>query len=113
LKYLLLVVASLLSFFPMNAMAAQKQSAKINFSDVIVVAGTQLKPGDYTIRWDGASSDVQVQFLRDSKEIVSAPAKLVNQHHDVSPVIATDSTSDGVKTLKEVRLSKISLQFSK
>jgi hypothetical protein len=112
MKYLLLVVVSLVSLFPLNAIAGNKQSANVNLSDPIVVAGTQLKPGDYTVRWSGAGSDVQVQFMQGKKELVSAPAKLVNKHHNTSPMILTDS-ANGAVTLKELGLSDISLEFSK
>jgi hypothetical protein len=111
MKYLLLTVAFVLCFLPMSAMAGSTQSAKINLSDPVVVSGTHLKPGDYTVRWEGTGPDVQVKFLRNNKEVAAASAKIVDKSNDRPPVLVTNSTSDGSITIKEIGLSKISLTF--
>lgn len=110
MKYGLLTVASLLCLFPMVATAGTKQSAKINFSDPVVISGTQIAPGDYTIRWDGTGPDVKVEILAGDKEIVSAPAKLINQRND-NPQVVTKS-DNGSATLEAIGLPKVTLQFS-
>ena len=110
MKYGLLTVASLLCLFPMVAMAGTKQSAKINFSDPVVISGTHIVPGDYTIRWDGAGPNVKVEILEGNKELVSAPAKLINQRND-NPAVVTRS-DNGSTTLEEIGLPKVTLQFS-
>jgi len=112
LACLLLTVASLLCFLPMSAMAGTKDSTTINLTDPIVMSGTQLRPGDYTVRWIGTGSDVQVKFLQDNKEVVTVSAKVVNQHNDRVPVLVTGTTNSGSTTIKEIGLSKITLQFS-
>ena len=113
MKYRLLTIAAFaLCLLPMTAVAGSKQSAKINFSDPVVISGTHIAPGDYTIRWDGTGSDVKVEILKDNKQVVSAPAKVVDQRHDYVPTILTRASSDGSATVTEIGLAKVSLQFS-
>jgi len=110
--FLLLTVASLLTLLPMSAMAGTKNSANVSFSDPVVISGTHLKAGDYTVRWNGTGSDVQVQVMQDKKELATVPAKLITQHNDRSPVIVTSAASDGSTTIKEIGLSNVTLRFS-
>ena len=42
-----------------------------------MVNGTQLKPGDYKVEWDGTGPDVQVSFLQGKKVVATVPAKVV------------------------------------
>lgn len=111
MKRLFLAIAFLLCVLPLSAAAGTKQSASINLSDPVVVSGTHLEPGQYTVRWNGSGSDVQVQFLQGKKELVAVPATLISQHNEVSPAITMCSTRDGSKTISEIDLSKVTLQF--
>jgi hypothetical protein len=92
-------------------MAATKQSADVNFSGPVVIAGTHIAAGDYTARWDATGSDVKVQILKGNKEIVSAPAKLVNKRNG-NPGVETKTAGDGAATVTAINLSKVTLQFS-
>jgi hypothetical protein len=76
-----------------------------------VISGTHLEPGEYTVRWNGTGSDVQVQFLQGKKEIVSVPAKVIAHSNPTNPAITMRSTEDGSKTISEIDLSKVTLQF--
>jgi hypothetical protein len=111
MKRLVLTLALLLCVLPLSAVAGTKQSASINLSEPVVISGTHLRPGDYVIRWNGTGSDVQVQFLQGKKELVSVSAKLLSQHNAESPAITMRSTDDGSKTISEIDLSKVTLQF--
>ena len=111
MKRICLTLTALLCVLPLSAMAGTRQSAKINISDPVVVKGTHLEPGDYAIRWNGIGSDVRVQFLRGKSEVVSVPAKVIAQSSSNSPAITMRSTEDGSKTISEIDLSKVTLQF--
>lgn len=111
MKRLVLVTALLLCVLPLSAVAGTKQSATINISDPVMVNGTRLKPGDYTVRWNGTGSDTQVQFLQGKREVVSVPANVIAQSNPTSPAITVRSTEDGSKTISEIDLSKVTLQF--
>ena len=111
MKRMCLILALLLCVLPLSAVAGTKQSASINLSEPAVISGTHLEPGKYTVRWNGTGPDVQVQFLQGKKEIVSVPAKVIAQSNPTNPAIAMRSTEDGSKTISEIDLSKVTLQF--
>jgi hypothetical protein len=104
-------LAFLLCVLPLSAVAGTKQSASIDLSEPVVISGAHLEPGHYVVRWNGTGSDVQVQFLNGKKELVSVPAKLISQNNEESPAVTLRSTQDGSKTISEIDLSKVTLQF--
>lgn len=111
MKRICLILALLLCVLPLSVAARTKQSASINISDPVVISGTHLQPGDYTVRWSGTGSDVQVQFYQGKKQVVSTPAKVVSESNANSLEITMRPTEDGSKTISEIRLSKVTLQF--
>ena len=111
MKRICLALAALLCVLPLSAVAGTKQSASINISQPVVISGTHLQPGDYTVRWNGTGDNVQVQFYQGKKEIATAPAKIISQSNPVSPAITLRSTDDGSKTIGEIDLSRVTLQF--
>lgn len=111
MKRICMMVTALLCVLPFSAMAGTKQSATISISEPVVINGTHLAPGDYTVRWSGTGSDAQVEFLHGKKEVVSVPAKVIAQSNSNSPAITMRSTEDGSKTISEIDLSKVTLQF--
>lgn len=112
MKRISLIVALLLCVLPLTAVAGTKQSASIELTEPVVISGTHFQPEHYMVRWNGTGSDVQVQFLNGKKELVSVPAKPINQKNQESPAITMRSTGDGSNTIREIDLSKVSLQFS-
>jgi hypothetical protein len=88
-----------------------KQSATINISEPVVIAGTHLQPGEYTVRWTGTGSDAQAQFLQGKREILSVPVKVVAQNNPISPAVTMRPAEAGLKTISAIDLSKLTLQF--
>ncbi len=111
MKGVWLALAFVLCVLPLTAVAGTKQSASINLDEPVVLSGTHLKPGDYRLRWDGTGSDVKVEFLQGRKELVSVPAKLISQHNAESPAVTFSQMADGAKTISQIDLSKLTLQF--
>jgi hypothetical protein len=111
MKRICLTPTFLLCVLPLSAVAGTKHSATINISDPVVVNGTHLKPGDYSVRWNGTGSDVRVQFVQGKKEVVSVPAKVIARSSSDSPAVTTCSDEDGSKTISEIDLSKMTLRF--
>jgi type 1 fimbria pilin len=112
-KYLAPAFLSLL--LAVGAFAADKNQGKITVSQTVTVNGTQLAPGSYKLQWDGSGPDVQVKFVRDGKDVVTAPAKLVTKEAAApyDSVIVKSSGADS-KTLEEInfRNQKLALTFS-
>jgi hypothetical protein len=94
----LLSVLALL--FSVCAFARDMSQHSLEISDVVEVGGTQLKPGSYTVEWQGTGPEIQVKFLRDGKTVATAPgAVTTNDAHVVQDEIVTDTNT---KILREI-----------
>ncbi len=61
------------------AMAAEGSTgtAKFAVTNTLFVAGTEIKPGSYDVKWEATGSDATVIFINQGKEVAKIPAKLV------------------------------------
>lgn len=66
---LALVVAS-------SAFAATK--ADLTLQSSTSINGTQLKPGEYKLQWDGSGPAVEVSIVQGKKTVAKVPAKIVD-----------------------------------
>lgn len=108
----LLSMIALLS--TVSALARDKNQHSVQISDSVQVGGTQLKPGNYKLEWQGTGPEVQVNFVRDGKTVATAPGTLkTNDPHVTQDDMVTNTTSPNTKTLKEIDFShnKESLVF--
>ena len=79
---------ALLSIFAMlsslSVFARNKNQQSVDIPDTVQVGGTQLKPGNYKMEWQGTGPDIQVTFLRDGKTVVTVPATLKTNDDQVT-----------------------------
>jgi hypothetical protein len=85
-----------------SAFAADK--ASLTIYDAVTVGGKQLKPGNYTVQWEGNGPNVQVNILQNNSVKAAAPARLV----DVKPTADATSYShianpDGSQSLSQIQ----------
>jgi len=83
----------------------------VEIPDSVQVGGTQLKPGNYKVEWQGTGPDIQVTFLQNGKTVATVPATLkTNDAQVTQDQIVTDSASN---TLSEIdfRRDKEALVF--
>jgi hypothetical protein len=110
LKYqALLSIIAMLS--PLSVFARDKNQHSVDIPTAVQVGGTQLKPGNYKVTWQGAGPDTQVTFVRDGKTVATVPATLkTNDGAVIQDQIVTDSTNN---TLNEIdfRRDKEALVF--
>ncbi len=101
LKYAaLLSTLALLS--PVGALARDKNQHSVQIPESMQVGSAQLKPGNYKVEWQGAGPQVQVNFVRNGKTVVTVPGTLnPNDNHVVQDAIVTD-TATSTNTLKEI-----------
>lgn len=78
----ILLGASLL--FAVGAPAQEKST--LNLTETLKVQGTELKPGRYTVEWDGSGPTVQVSIHQGKNNVGTFPAT----------VVATPSSNSGV-----------------
>ena len=95
-----------------NAFAATKGSLQI--SRPVTVNGTQLRPGDYKVEWDGSGPSVEVNILQGKNVIAKTPAHLVDlSAASLNNAAVIRTNSDGSASLAGVRFGgkKVTLEF--
>jgi len=87
-----------------SAFAANKGSLSVQ--EPVTINGTQLKPGDYKVQWDGNGPSVELSITQGKKVIAKVPAHIVNlEVPSPSDAAVVKNNGDGTKSLSEVRLS--------
>lgn len=100
-KGLLLGLALLLAT---SGFAANKGSLQV--TDALTVNGKALPAGDYTVKWDGAGPDVQLNILRGKNVVATVPARMRDlEQAPGRDAVITGVNSDGQKSLNEIRFS--------
>ncbi|HKR85643.1 MAG TPA: hypothetical protein VJS37_15900 [Terriglobales bacterium] len=111
----------LLSFMlsaPLVSLAATKNSKSIDIQSPTLVANHQLNPGTYKVEWNGHGPNVQVAFLRNNKEVATAPAKVTSEGSASSiaqngPALETHMNSNKASVLDEIDFKNIALKFDR
>ncbi len=101
-KGLLLGLALLLA----TSVFAATNKGSLQVTDPLTVNGKQLPAGDYTVKWDGAGPNVELNIMRGKNVVATVPARMVDL--DQSPnrdSLVTNINSDGRKSLNEIRFS--------
>ena len=79
-------------------------AATMTVSSPLWINGTQLKPGDYKVEWEGSGPEVQVSILRGKNVIAKVPAKVVDLEKNAPNDAAVVKTNgDGSTTLAGLR----------
>jgi len=87
-----------------SAFAANKGSLSVQ--EPVTINGTQLKPGDYKVQWDGTGPNVELSITQGKKVVAKVPAHMVNlKVPSQSDAAVVKNNGDGTKSLSEVRLS--------
>ena len=87
-----------------SAFAANKTTLQVQ--DPLTVSGTQLKPGDYKVEWDGNGPNVEVSILKGKNVIAKVPAHVVElQQASPSDAAVVKKNDDGSRSLSEIRMS--------
>jgi len=93
---ILLVGAALL--FSTGAFAGDANKGKLHLEDRIIIDGTPVNPGNYTVEWTGTGPSVQVTLWHGKQTVVTFPAHITEQptpNHDgaYSSAMAPDGSS--------------------
>ena len=106
---LLLLLA--LAAMPSSSVAKDKDSEHITVSDPVMIAGTELKPGDYRVAWQGTGDVVTVTFSRGDKVFVTTSARLVNSTSPYDGALQMKTTGNNMKVLEGIQWKKKALVF--
>jgi hypothetical protein len=109
----LLSMLTLLS--SMSALARDKNLHSVKIPYSVQVGGTQLKPGDYKVEWQGTGPQIQVNFVRNGKIVATVPGTLKTDDAQVLQDGIVTDTSTNTQTLTEIDLgrNKESLVFER
>jgi hypothetical protein len=100
------LLSMLALLFPLGALARDKNQHSVEIPDSVQVGGAQLKPGSYKVEWQGTGPGVQVNFVRDGKTVATVPGTLKTNDAHAADDVVTDTSSDNVKTLKEIDFNR-------
>jgi hypothetical protein len=106
-KGLLLGLALLLAT---SGFAANKGSLQVD--NPVTINGKQLAAGEYTVKWDGAGPNVELNILKGKNVVATVPARMLDlEQSPVRDSIITSVNSDGAEVAernsllrKEVRV---------
>jgi len=96
-----------------SAFAATK--GELQLQSTATVNGTQLKPGDYKLQWDGTGPTVEVSIMKGKNVLAKVPAKLVDLPFPAQNNAAVvKNNDDGTSSLAGVRFEgkKFALDLS-
>ena len=100
-KGLLLGLALLLAT---SVFAANKGTLQVN--DPVTVNGTQLGAGEYTVKWEGAGPNVELNILKGKNVVATVPARMLALEQSPNrDAMVTSTNSDGHKSVSEIRFS--------
>jgi hypothetical protein len=109
-KTILIITLVLLLLIP--AFAGTRNKASFTLSEPAKVAGVQLTPGEYVVKWEGNGENAPVSILKDGRVIASTSASVLdvsNPYRGTAAHLAAEE--DGTKRLTRIDLEKKSLVF--
>jgi hypothetical protein len=89
-----------------SVFAANTRSYKgaLQLQNSVTVSGKTLLAGEYSVKWEGTGSNVQLNILQGSKVVASTSARLVDlDQSSNSNSTVLRSNGDGSKSLAEIR----------
>lgn len=100
----LLLGLSLLLATSVFATNIHSYKGSLQLQNSVSVSGTTLPAGDYSVKWEGTGSNVQLNILQGRKVIASTSARVVDldQSSNSDSTILKDN-GDGSKSLSEIR----------
>ena len=85
-----------------SAFAATKGSLQL--SNPVTVNGTQLKPGNYKLQWEGSGPNVELSILQGKNVVAKAPAHVIAlQTPSANDAAVTRQNGSGPNSLAGVR----------
>jgi hypothetical protein len=75
-RYVIALTAIFL-LLPLTALARSKDTGSLSLFNTAKIGTTQLKPGNYKVRWDGTAGKVNVNILEQNKPVATLQAKLI------------------------------------
>jgi len=92
--------------FAKTALAGDTNKGTLNVSDDVRVEGQTLKPGKYTVEWNGTGPNVQVTISRGKNTVVTFPAHLTEEGaKNQQPAYGSATQPDGTRALTTIYIA--------
>jgi hypothetical protein len=100
----LLLGLSLLLASSVFAANLHNNKGSLQLQNSVTISGKTVPAGEYSVKWEGAGSNVQVSILQGRKVVASTSARLVDldQSSDSDSNVLKNN-GDGSKSLSEIR----------
>ena len=85
------------------AFASSKGS--LHLTEAVEISGQQLAAGDYSVRWQGSGSAVELSIMQGGKEIAKTTAKEVALERAPDGDVAVIDHSNGKAAVSEIRFA--------
>lgn len=115
MKLTKIAVLSLALLLSTSLFAATASSGSMSLAQPVQLNGTQLKPGDYKITWEGTGPEVTVSVMQGKNVVAKAPAHLKDLEKNFSSnATLLVKNSDGSSTLNGIRFGgkKVAIEFA-
>jgi hypothetical protein len=100
----LLLGLSLLLATSVFASNIHSYKGSLQLENSVTVSGKTLPAGDYSVKWEGTGSNVQLSILQGSKVVASTSARVVDlEQSSNSDSTVLKNNGDGSKSLAEIR----------
>jgi hypothetical protein len=100
----LLLGLSLLLATSVFAANTHNNKGSLQLQNAVSVSGTTVPAGEYSVKWEGTGSNVQVNILKGSKVVASTSARVVSLDQSSGANAAVlKNNGDGSKSLAEIR----------
>jgi hypothetical protein len=103
----------LLALLSLPALAANQKSKNLTLDQTVQVAGKQLKPGSYKLKWDDTNSaNTTVSFTKGKDVIATVPAEIKHEKNTDNATMEVN-TAGGTNKLERVYSNNEVLDFSR
>jgi hypothetical protein len=108
-KTLLLVILIQLLFVP--AFAGTHNQATFTITASAKLAGVQLAPGDYLLKWQGEGEGAQVTILKNARVVATVTGTVKDGSSPNGTTVYADPSPDGSRVITRIDTSKKTLVF--
>jgi hypothetical protein len=105
------VVLTSSNFLTQRVAADNEDTEHITLSEPVRVGGTMLEADTYKLVWVSTGAQVKVSFMKGSKTVATALAKLVMAESAYDGAVETKALGDNTRVLEKITWKKKALIF--
>jgi len=103
---------SLLALVSLPGFAASQKSKNLTLTDPVQIAGKQLKPGEYKLKWEDTNNGSTTVTFTKGKDVVATVPAQIKKEKNVTNATMETNTAGGQNQLQRVYTNDTVLDFS-